>query len=398
MLTYIEEAFYYCTDKMKKILFVILLGVLSLEAMAQDARIAHPFLWKSYYNPAYCASERMLKIDLGAQSTYSHKPSLFLDSHFSVEVPLSSENVAWGLGAKVSNQYQGSGLLNITSISPMVSVGMILYDRNPIHSILQVGIEFNSYSTKTNYDKMVFGDQLDPYYGLYKDFSEELSYFADDNFWVFDMAVGIYGQTQFSRYKRFPIVLKYGFSVFHLTSDKERSFYSKEESTIYMPSFYNRRFCANVEYLHPIEIGRDRVVLGGYGLYEFQGGMHDIQLGINTSYKWFVLGLGAKVEQYEYPIADVSTGNPIKYDLTNLIFSATFSPQFKDKRYSLKLAYSFEFPVTQGFVSETSIHCLSLHFRYDYSSGYGTSGNSKFSCKKYNRPSDEAWYLFSNTY
>jgi hypothetical protein len=159
---------------MKKLLFIIILGIAYLEGFAQDARIAHPFLWKSYYNPAYCGSERMLKADLGAQSTYSYKPSLFLDSHFSLEIPWSSKNVAWGTGLKVSNQYQGSGLLNITSISPMVSIGLVLYDNNPVHSILQVGIEFNSYSTKTNYNKMVFGDQLDPYYGLYKDFSQEL--------------------------------------------------------------------------------------------------------------------------------------------------------------------------------------------------------------------------------
>lgn len=381
MLPYIVEVFYYYIDNMKKLLFIIILGIAYLEGFAQDARIAHPFLWKSYYNPAYCGSERMLKADLGAQSTYSYRPSLFLDSHFSLEIPWSSKNVAWGTGLKLSNQYQGSGLLNITSISPMVSIGLVLYDNNPVHSILQVGIEFNSYSTKTNYNKMVFGDQLDPYYGLYKDFSQELSYFADDNFWLFDMAVGIYGQTQF-RYKRLPIVIKYGFSVFHLTSDKEKSFYSEEETTIYMPSFYNRRFCANLEYLHPIEFGRERVVLGGYGIYQFQGGMHDIQLGFNTSYKWFVLGIGAKVERYQP-----------SYTISNIIFNAVYSQWFNNNKYNLKLAYSFEFPVTQGFVSETSIHSLSIHFCYDYS-----SRNGKFSCKNYSRPSDEAWYLYSNSY
>lgn len=374
-------AFYYYTDKMKKILFIILMGIACFEALAQDARIAHPFLWKSYYNPAYTGTERMLKTDIGAQSTYSYKPSLFLDSHFALEIPASTKNVAWGAGVKVSNQYQGSGLLNITSVSPMVSIGLVLYDKNAVHSLLQVGIEFDSYSTKTNYNKMVFSDQLDPYYGLYKDFSQELSYFAEDNFWVFDMAVGIYGQTQF-RYKRFPIVLKYGFSIFHLTSNKEKSFYSTEETNIHMPSFYNRRFCANVEYLHPIEFGRDRVVLGANGIYQFQGGMHDIQFGINTSYKWFILGIGAKIEQFQP-----------SYTISNIIFTAVYSQWFNNNKYNLKLAYSFEFPATQGFVSETSIHSLSLHFCYNYNTRH-----SKFSCKNYNRPSDEAWYLFSNTY
>jgi hypothetical protein len=366
---------------MKKIIFIILLALASINVLAQDARIAHPFLWKSYYNPAYCGSERMYKVDLGAQSTYSYKPSLFLDSHFSMEIPWEIGITSWGAGVKVSNQYQGSGLLNIASISPMISMGLQLYKNNNVRSFLQVGIEFNTFSTKTNFEKMVLTDQLDPYYGLYKDFSEELSYFATDNVWTFDMGVGIYGQTDI-RNHRLPSVIRYGFSIFHVTSDKEKSFYSEEESNIYMPSFYNRRFCANLEYLHPIEFGRERVVLGGYGIYQFQGGMHDIQLGFNTSYKWFVLGIGAKVERYQP-----------SYTISNIIFNAVYSQWFNNNKYNLKLAYSFEFPVTQGFVSETSIHSLSIHFCYDYS-----SRNGKFSCKNYSRPSDEAWYLYSNSY
>jgi hypothetical protein len=365
---------------MKKIIFIILLALASINVLAQDARIAHPFLWKSYYNPAYCGSERMYKVDLGAQSTYSYKPSLFLDSHFSMEIPWEIGITSWGAGVKVSNQYQGSGLLNIASISPMISMGLQLYKNNNVRSFLQVGIEFNTFSTKTNFEKMVLTDQLDPYYGLYKDFSEELSYFATDNVWTFDMGVGIYGQTDI-RNHRLPSVIRYGFSIFHVTSDKEKSFYSEEESNIYMPSFYNRRFCANVEYVQPIEIGRGKnVFLGGYGIYEFQGGMHDIQVGFNTAYKWFTLGVGAKVERY----------TPT-YTLSNIILTAVYSQWFDNNKYNLKLAYSFEFPITQGFVSETSIHCLSIHFCYN-----SNSSRNKISCKNYSAPSDAAWYEYSN--
>ena len=379
MLHYIVVVFYYYTDKMKKFLITIFVCVACLQAMAQDARIAHPFLWKSYYNPAYCGSERMYKADFGVQSTYSHKPSLFLDSHFSMEIPWETDKVAWGAGIKASNQYQGSGLLNISSISPMVSVGLLLYDKDNIQSLLLVGAEFDVYSTKTNYDKMVLGDQLDPYYGIYKDFSQELAYFADDNFWVFDMAVGIYGRTQFQFN-----MLKYGFSIFHLISDRERSFYSNEESVIYMPAFYNRRFCANIEYQKLIELEHrsGSVVIGGYGIYEYQGGMHDIQFGLNTSYKWFTLGIGAKVERY-IPA----------YTVSNIIFSAVYSQWFNDKKYNLKLAYSFEFPITQGLVSETLIHSLSLHFCYNYAKDF-----CSYTCKTDGKLSDDAWYIYSNSY
>ncbi len=382
MLLYIVEVFYYYTDKMKKIIFIILLAIACVRVVAQDARIAHPFLWESYYNPAYCGSERMLKADFGVQSTYSHNPSLFLDSHLSIEVPWATKNVAWGAGVKVSNQYQGSGLLNITSISPMLALGVELYKSNNVQSFLQVGLEFNSYSAKTNYDKMVFADQLDPYYGLYNGFSQELAFLADESIWTFDMAAGIYGQTAI-RNHRLPSIIKYGFAVFHLTSNEEKSFYSDNESVINMPSFYNRRFSANLEYLQPIEVGMNRgVVLGGYGIYQYQGGMHDIQFGINAAYMWFTLGVGAKVEKY-LP----------SFTLSNIILSAVYSKWFEGNKYNLKLAYSFEFPVTQGFVSETSIHCLSLHFCYNYS-----TSNPRFSCKNYSAPSDASWYIYGNAY
>ena len=366
---------------MKKYIIGAILLMLGIVAYAQDARIAHPFLWKSYYNPAYIGSERLVKVDLGAQTTYSYKPSLFVDSHLSFEFPWATDNVSWSAGLKASDQYQGSGLLNVASISPMLSLGVVLYDSRTVHSFLQVGVEFDAYSTKANQDKMVFGDQLDPYYGRFKDISEELSYMPNNSIWDFDMSVGLYGETSFRTHSG-NIILKYGASVSHVINDKIKSLYSNDKAEIYMPEIYNRTFSAHLDYVHPFDAGWNTpVYLAGYGIYQYQANMHDIQFGVYTSIKQFMLGVSCKVEKY-VP----------NYTLSNLVFHAVYS-NWITKDINFKIAYSYEFPVTQGFITETSIHSLSLHFCYDYK----VNSCPAFRCGKYSRPSDAAWYEYSRS-
>jgi hypothetical protein len=222
---------------------------------------------------------------------------------------------------------------------------------------------------------------LDPYYGRYKDLSEELFYIPNNTIWNFDIAAGLYGETHF-RDQAGSINLKYGVSVFHMISDDVKSFYSNDKAEIHMPEFYNRRICAHVDYVHPFNAGYNtKVMLAGYGIYEYQGSMHDIQLGVYTSVKQFSLGVSCKVEKY----------NP-NYTLTNLIFHAAYS-NWVTSDVNIKVAYSYEFPITQGFITETSIHSLSLHFCYDYK----VNSCEGFKCGRYSRPSDAAWYEYSRS-
>ena len=366
---------------MRKFIIGAILFMLGVGLYAQEARIAHPFLWKSYYNPGYSGSERLLKVDVGAQSTYSYKPSLFVDSHLLLEIPWATQNLSWSAGLKVSDQYQGSGLLNVATISPMFSLGLVIYDSRTVHSFLQVGLEFDAYSASANQDKMVFADQLDPYYGRYKNISDELSYMPNSTVWNFDMSTGIYGETSFRTHAG-NIVLKYGASVYHLISDKVKSFYSNDEAEIYMPEIYNRKFCAHLDYVHPYDAGfTSPVYFAGYGIYQVQANMHDIQFGFYSSIKQFMVGLSCKVEKYDP-----------SYTLTNLIFHAVYS-NWITRDINFKVAYSYEFPMTQGFITQTSIHSLSLHFCYDYK----VNSCPAFKCGKYSRPSDAAWYEHSRS-
>ena len=64
---------------------------------------------------------------------------------------------------------------------------------------------------------MTLGDQFDPFYGQILDISPELMSFYADKVTIFDMAAGIYGQTDFNVAWHGVASLEYGFSVYHIS-------------------------------------------------------------------------------------------------------------------------------------------------------------------------------------
>jgi len=370
-------------NRWRYILLLLLLVVVALGVYGQDSRIAHPFLWYGYYNPAYCGAEGLFKCDLGAQTNYTYKPSMFIDGHFSTELGFGVKNATLGVGLTANNEYQGMGLLNVASLKPAFSVGVKLWDRNNVYSTLRVGLSFDVGSSHLCKDKLVLADQINEYYGKILPTSKELEYISNETLWSFDMSAGIFGQTTIERTYKMPIIINYGFAVAHLIGSSAPSFYSGEKS-MYIPDLYYRRFSAQLEYSHPyITKSNVHMYFTGYGIYEYQGGMNDIQLGFVTKVHRFMAGIGIKVEHYR------------NYTVTNGLLHFVYTqPLDKQKRAMMRIAYSFETPFTQGSIAETTIHSISLHFVVDYLS----SIRSRNKCRDYTQPSDAAWYEMNNTF
>ncbi len=370
---------------MRKVKYIISISVsiFAITAYCQDARIAHPFLWESYYNPARYGSEGLLKFDVGAQTNYTNRNSLFVDGHFTTEIGIGSQNVGWGIGLNVNNEYQGNGLLNVSSINPAFSVGLPIWDNYGVWSTLRVGVGGEFVSSHINKNLIVFADQLDPFYGKVIPESEELKYMSNETVWSIDMSAGIFGQTTIkNRGISMPIVINYGLGVSHLIGKNDISFYSDQKSSLYMPGLYYRRFSAQVQYAHPYETRKGKgMYFKGYGIYEYQGGMNDIQFGFVYNVTRFMIGISCKIEKYQ------------AFTFTNILLHAVYSQPLGD--YALmRIAYSFETPINQGSVTETTIHSLSLHFVVDY---MGASHRHN-KCKVRTRPSDAAWYEMNNTF
>lgn len=382
-----------------KYMVLMISTIMSTNMMAQDARIAHPFLWNSYYNPAYCGSEGVFKFDFGAQTTYTHKPTTFVDSYLSTEIGVEYYNVVWGFGLIASNEYQGSGLLNISKISPCVSVGLRMGDDNTRPSgHIRVGLQSDISSNHTNKDRMIFSDQLDPYYGLINNQSAELQYIENGTVWGADLGVGLFGQIYIPADRfRNPAIINYGFSAFNLIGSNRKSFYTNQEAQ-YLPNLYNRRFCAQLEYAQPYISKKGMpMYFKGYAIYQYQSSMHDIQFGLIYNIYRFMAGVGFKIQQY----VGIRTDSSGKIQQLNKRFPSDGIIHFVythpvNPTLLLRLAYSCEIPFTQKDIRKTTIHSLSLHLVWNYIKGSGIRTKSK--CPPHIDPSDVSWYEANNTF
>lgn len=347
---------------MKRLIIYIVLLSSSQILMGQDARLSHSFLWKTYYNPAYTAADNLIEVDAGAQISYTQKNTIFTNQHVATTFPFKIKDSEWGTGIKAYNDRQGGGLYSETGVSIPVSI------RSQIHenTFLQFGFEPDLYNNRIDRNKMVFGDQIDDYYGIINDHSSALSEFNNESVWALDLSLGIFGRSMIGKndYEK-PIFLEYGVSAFHVLGSNSKSFFGEGGNQIFNKNLYYRRFCGHLELLHPI--GKKKFIplyISAYGQYQYQAGMNDIQLGCYTTHKTIgFIGCGFKLENHP----NVTLGNVMIHIGWNNILSQTTL---------MRIAYTFEMPLTQGNVIETSIHSLSIHFFID-----ANNQHNRFKCK-----------------
>lgn len=334
----------------------MLLSVCVADAFSQDARMAHPFVWQSYYNPASIGADGNYQINLGEQTSYTQKNSLFSTTLLSAEMPLELFGSQCGAGLKFQHDYEGGGLINLTDISAMFSIGVDLSS----NSFLQFGLEPDFYCRYIDKSKMVMGDQLDPYYGIVSDESSHMEEIQNDKLYSFDFSVGLYGSSYLGKDAYYhDIILKYGVSGFHLIGANSQSFFSEDGETFFAKELYNRRYCAYLEGLFPIVFSEKNpnqsMYNGTYVLYERQHNMNNFQIGtyLNDG-KIGLLGVGLKLERFDNIIIEscaFHVGGNFKLD--------HYGDRF------LRIMYTFQTPFVQGNVLGSSIHSLSLHYYFD---------------------------------
>lgn len=333
-----------------------------MTAFAQDARLSHSFLWKTYYNPAYSAMEDMIEVDAGFQSTYTQVQTLFMNQQLAATFPFKIRSSEWGTGLKAYNERQGGGLYSETCVSVPIALRLQLHE----NTYIQFGFEPCAYNNRIDKDRMILGDQLDCYYGLVSGTSTAIDGINSESVWAADLSLGLFGRTMLGRngYEK-PIYLEYGVSAFHVLGSNSKSFFSKGANELFNKNLYYRRFCGQVEFLHPMGLHHYLpLYFSTYSIYQHQAGMNDIQVGCYTTHNRIgFLGCGFKLEKYKLLTFE---NVMIHVGWNHLVGNSVL----------MRLAYSYEMPVTQGNVLETSIHCISLHFFIDSERKKG-----RFKCK-----------------
>ena len=315
---------------------------------AQDTKLAHPFMWKSFSNPGYTGFDGLASVNIGMRRAYLSDPLDFKTYFVSADLPFI-EKKTFGLGG-VSILYQRDQESSLMFVTNSVAVAISARVAIARSTVIQFGLQPTLYQRGLDPSRITLGDQFDPFYGQILDLSPELVHFYADKVTMFDISAGIYGETDFNIAWHGVATLEYGLSVFHII-ESTQSFLSEHGSTSSEENLLNRRYSGYLSYKHPLSLGNGlNTVLSPYMMVDVQSVMHNFQFGMHWEEERFgMIGFGLKSDQYE----GMKIGTYLLHLGVNIARSS-------EKGW--KIGYTFESPTSQGTMYKNTSHSLSLHW------------------------------------
>ena len=152
-----------------------LLLVVSVRLQAQDTKVSHPFMWKSFNNPAYSGFDGLAGVNIGMQRSYWSKPLDFRSYFVSADYAFQ-EKRTFGLGG-LSLFYQRDQESSVMYVTQLFAAALSARVKLSRSTVLQVGLQPSLYCKSVDPSKLTLGDQFDPFYGQILDISPELMSF-----------------------------------------------------------------------------------------------------------------------------------------------------------------------------------------------------------------------------
>jgi type IX secretion system PorP/SprF family membrane protein len=144
----------------KKLLYLFILMIAGLQAIAQDPQFTQFYANPLYLNPAFAGSAHCPRLSLNYRNQWPALQGTFVTSSFSYDQQIASISSGVGLMALADNA--GEGTLNTTRFS-----GFYSYQLNVTREFsLRFGFEGTYQQRKIDWDKLTFGDMIDPRYGF----------------------------------------------------------------------------------------------------------------------------------------------------------------------------------------------------------------------------------------
>ena len=346
-----ESGLAECFMKIKKNI-IILIGcwIWGGVLLAQDTKVTHPVMWKSFNNPAYTGFNGLAGVSVGMQRAYWSNP-LDFRSYFVAADYAFQEKRTFGLGG-VSLFYQRDQEGSLMYVTNTFSAAVSARAKVARSTVLQVGIQPSLYNKSVDPSRITLGDQFDPFYGQILDVSPELINFYADRVTMFDIGAGIYGETDFNIAWHGVASLEYGFSVYHII-ESTQSFLSEHGSKSSEKNLLNRRYSGYLSYSHPLTFGNQwNTILSPYLMMDVQSVMRNLQFGVYWEEERFgMIGLGLRSDQYE----GLQVGTLLLHLGANIMAN-------NDSGW--KVGYTFEMPTHQGTMYKNTSHSLSLHWYF----------------------------------
>lgn len=328
---------------MGKTITIIVFLLCSISGKGQDITFSQFIYNPIYLNPAACGIERGLRTSINYHRELVLSSSKFETLGVSFDQSLHDLDIRGlgGTGAFLTKTQEGDGRLN------EITFGVPFTARTELSSnwILQAGIAPVLYEKYIDWDRLVFGDQIDPYYGVIFPTAQTNLANARNNILFFDFHVGLW-----ARYDTDPSnqvnadndVFDIGISAQHVP-EPNQSFFSQNSKLptrfIFM-SRYSRNL-SNSQY-HSIK-------LQPFLLFEKQSSMQDCAIGANYIYDGLNIGAYIRKQQSsQMKVTEIILMGGIEFPFREDLFS------------SMRINYSCALILNQKYVKPNLSPELSL--------------------------------------
>ena len=328
---------------MVKTIVTIVFLLCFISGKSQDIGFSQFIYNPIYLNPASCGIERGLRTSVNYHREMALSSSKFETIGVSFDQSLHDLDIKGlgGTGFFVMKTQEGDGRLNT------IALGIPLTARVELSEfwVMQAGIAPVVYEKFIDWDKLVFGDQIDPYYGISLPTAQTGFSDARNNIHFFDFHAGLW-----ARYETDPSnqanadnnVFDFGISAQHLPEPNQSFFFQKS----LLPTRYicMARYSKNLSNNQFISSK-----LQPFLLYERQSSMQDWVIGANYIYNG--LNVGAYIRKQQNSLMKV----------TEVIFMGGIEFPFSEDLFSsMRINYSCAVILKQTYVNPNLTPELSI--------------------------------------
>lgn len=322
--------------KFKTIILIIFQVYLVFPSFAQDPNYTQFFNNQTYYNPAYTGIYEGLRARFSFRDLYPALPYDFKSYHFDADLGDRGLPGAGGVGLFVNTDNEGIGFIR------NLNLGMSLSVRIPFskQSICQIGMKASWLQKSVNWDDFIFSDRLSARYG---DIYQSTFIRPDQN--VRNMAdFGVGGLVQFGDD---PGTLwgTIGLGVDHLF-EPDQSFLQTAKAPL------PRKWVLHADMVYAIgqtsgfhRMEDNALYLNPAVVYQSQGGLNALQVGLNMSKYGIIGGLWYK-------------GSFGSYNNSSLAFVAGYGALISN--IGIRFTYSYDMQMAGALQGTGGAHEISL--------------------------------------
>lgn len=315
---------------MKKILLGLIFLLFALNVQAQDPQFSQFYAAPLYLNPALAGSAHCPRVTLNYRNQWPALNNAFVT--YAASYDQNIDALSGGIGVILLRDKAGEGTVNTTTASFIYAYQATISRKASIRAALKV-----TYVQKSlDWDKLSFGDMIDPRYGFVYQTLEQQPGALTKSFADFSAGIAAYSDLIYG-----------GIAIDHLTQPDEAFIVSGSSE---LPMKVTAHFGAMIPigYYSPRMNKDEGTFISPNIIYQQQGGFNQINLGAYFTKMSFVGGLWYRGS----------------FGTTDFLSSDSFIALVGISKGMFKIGYSYDITVSQLSNASGGAHEVSLGLQF----------------------------------